>query len=123
MFSVYYHGTKKAAIPLLPRFRRLGEIYAKRISVWVAGLSDPTKLFLILYEHGFNHAKRGVAEKVVVVVVVAVVLLVLVLLVLLILLLVVIVVVVVVVVVVYVVVVVVVGGGVVGGGVCVRMCC
>jgi len=63
MFSVYYHGTKKAAIPLLPRFRRLGEIYAKRISVWVAGLSDPTKLFLILYEHGFNHAKRGVAEK------------------------------------------------------------
>jgi len=62
-YCVYYHGTKKAAIQLLPRFRRLGEIYAKRLDVWISTLDDPVRLFLLLYEHGYSHAKKGVTEK------------------------------------------------------------
>ena len=58
---MHYHGDKrKGVVPLLPRFRRLGEIYAKRIDTWVSHLDDPFTLFLILYEHGFNHAKKAV---------------------------------------------------------------
>jgi len=60
-YCLHYHGDKrKGVVPLLPRFQRLGEIYAKRIDTWVSHLDDPYTLFLILYEHGFNHAKKAV---------------------------------------------------------------